>query len=153
MKSFFKITFLVTSMILASMFTSCEWDTSPELDHPLYVSYTITAGVLEFNGPEELLADMNAWIKAHQIIFDKELNYSTGEASEFVKTDAEAVTKYNTFLPQFKAYLEEVKGKLAIGTYGKVETPIKALFYVCAVRAQGQEGKLKYDQVEFNYPE
>lgn len=153
MKSFIKITFLVASMIMVSMFSSCDWDTSPEYDHPLYVTYTITAEPLEFNGPEQLLVDMKSWIKANHIIYDKEVNYSTGEASEFAKTDADAIAKYNTFLPQFRAYLEEVKGKLAAGTYGKVETPIRALFYVSAVRTQGQEGTLKYDQIEFTYPE
>ena len=153
MKSFFKITFLVVSMIMSSMFTSCDWDASPEYDHPLYITYSITAGSLEFNGPDQLLVDIKGWIKANQIVYDKEVNYTTGEASEFTKTDAEAISKYETFVPKFRAYLEEVKGKLAIGTYGKVDTPVKALFFVSATRTQGQEGTLKYDQIAFTYPE
>lgn len=154
MKSLFRITLLMTCMMLASgMFTSCEFDTSPEYDHPLYVTYTISAGSLEFSGPEQLLVDINAWIKSNQIVYDKQVNYSTGDASEFAKTDAEAITQYNTFYPKFKAYLDEVKGKLATGTYGELEQPIKAIFYVSASRTQGKEGHLKYDQISFNFPE
>ena len=154
MKSVFRITLLMTLMILASgAFTSCEFDTSPEYDHPLYVTYTISAGTLEYVGPEQLIVDINAWIKANQIVYDKQVNYSTGDASEFAKTDAEAITQYDSFSPKFRAHLEEVKGKLAAGTYGELEQPIKAIFYVSASRTQGKEGHLRYDQITFNNPE
>lgn len=154
MKSLFRITLLITCMMLASgAFTSCEFDTSPEYDHPLYVTYAISAGNLEFVGPEQLLVDMSAWIKSNQIVYDKQVNYSTGDASEFAKTDAEAIQQYGTFLPKFKAYLDEVRGKLADGTYGELTEPVKAIFYVSASRTQGKEGHLKYEQITFNYPE
>jgi hypothetical protein len=153
MKTFQNISMLMVCIILAATaFTSCEWDTSPEPDHPLYVTYTITASNIDFSGPEQLLPDMRAWIKANQIIYDKPVSYSTGEASEFTKTDAEAIKKYEEeFLPKFKAYLEEVKGKLKSGDYG-AGAVVNATFYTAATRTQGKDGNLKYEQFTLAYP-
>lgn len=136
--------------------TSCDWeklDRSPEPDHPMYVTYTISASSLEFAGPDELLEDIEAWIKTNQIAYDKKVSYKSGEASEFTKTDAEAVKKYEEFVPLFKAYLEEVKKKLAAGAYDELTSSgVSALFAVYAARTQGQQGNLKYDQIKFSYP-
>ena len=144
---------LVACLILAATaFTSCEWDTSPEPEHPLYVTYSITAGNIDFSGPELLLTDMQEWIKANQYIYDKQVNYSTGEASEFANTDNEAIKKYeNDFLPKFKAYLEEVKGKLKSGAYGE-GVVVNATFYATASRTQGKDGNLRYEQFKLDYP-
>ena len=137
--------------------TSCEWDTSKDFDHPLYVTYTISAGVIEFNGPEQLLVDIQTWIKANQLVYDKEVNYTTGEASEFEKTDEAAVKKYAEFAPKFKAYIEnDVTKSLKDGKYDDHETNTKAtvtaMFYTSAARTQGENGHLKYDQIKFTYP-
>lgn len=136
--------------------TSCDWeklDRSPEPEHPLYVTYTISASSLEFAGPDQLLIDIQTWIKTNQIAYDKQVNYKSGEASEFSKTDAEAVKKYEEFVPKFRAYLEEVKKKLATGTYGELTNgSVSALFSVYAARTQGEGGNLKYDQIKFTYP-
>ena len=153
MKQLYKFSLALVFMVFATTsFTSCEWDTSPEPDHPMYVTYTISAESATFAGPEQLLTDIHAWIKANSIIYDKPVNYSTGDASEFTNADAEAANKYEQeFLPRFKTYLNEVSSKLASGAYGKGES-VKATFYTYAKRAQGKQGDLKYDQFEFVYP-
>ena len=93
-----------------------------------------------------------AWVKANSIIYDTNVNYTSGEASEFTTTDAEAATKYeNEFVPKFKAYLNEVKSKLATGAYGR-DVEVRASFYTFANRAQGKQGDLKYEHIEFIYP-
>ena len=156
MKTIKKLSMLFACLILsATSFTSCEWDTSGEPDHPLFVSYTITAGAVRFDGPEQLLTDINAWIKANQIVYDVQVNYTTGDASEFTATDAQAITKYNEFAPKFKEYLNDMMKKLGEGAYKDEETGSNttvATFFISAARTQGQEGSLKYEQVEFNYP-
>ena len=154
MKFFEKISLrLVCMLMLARLTTSCDWDTSPEYDHPLYVTYTITASALSFDGPEQMLLDIQAWIKENQEAYDKQVNYKTGEASEFSKTDAEAIKKYEEFVPKFKAYLDEMKKKLDGGAYNDdISGDIRALFNVYAARTQGEGGNLKYDQIEFRYP-
>ena len=153
MRQFVKTSLLLFSMMIASaVFTSCEWDTSQDPPHPLYVSYTITASTAEFVGPQLLLQDINAWIKENQLVYDKAVNYTTGEASEFAKTDAQAVSEYEIFLPKFRAYLDEVKTQLAAGKYGEITNPVSAIFAVYAKRTQGKEGNLKYDQIKFTYP-
>ena len=145
-------------MLLASMFlslatfTSCEWDDSPEPEHPLYVTYTITAGAIEYTGPELLLPEIQAWIKTNQIVYDKPASYTTGEASEFAKTDAEAIKKYNDeFAPKFKSYLKELNSKLAAGAYGD-NVKVNATFYLAASRTQGKDGTLKYEEIQFIFP-
>lgn len=153
MKTFQKITMLLASLILAATsFSSCEWDNSPEPDHPLYVTYNITAGNIQFTGPELLLPEMLEWIKNNQIVYDKQVSYSTGEASEFTKTDSEAINRYEKeFLPKFQAYLDEVKSKLASGAYGDGAV-VDATFYTTASRTQGQGGTLKYEEFKLLYP-
>lgn len=156
MKKIEKYYKLLTSLILAvATFTSCEWDKSPEYDHPTCVTYAISSGILSFEGPEQLQRDILAWIKENSIDYDKEVSYSTGEASEFAKTDAEAIKKYNEeYLPKFKSYLDELRRKLGLGTYGELPNgKVRILFYTTASRTQGQGGNLKYEQFEFNYPE
>jgi len=153
MKQIYKYALSLACIILAATsFSSCEWDNSPEPDHPLYVTYTISAGSVSFEGPEELLNEMLAWIKANAIIYDTQVNYTSGTASEFAKTDAEATQKYETqFMPKFRSYLNEVKGKLASGAYGS-NVQVKATFYTFASRGQGEQRDLKYEQVEFVFP-
>lgn len=153
MKPSLKSLLLIACLMLgASMFNSCEWDTSPEPEHPSYITYTISAASIEFNGPDQLLTDIKDWIKEYQDVYDKEVYYSTGEASEFSKTDAEAVKKYEAFLPKFKSFIDECKNRLASGKYGELETPVKARFSVFAKRTQGQDGNLRYDEVSLTHP-
>lgn len=133
-------------------FTSCEWDTSPEYDHPLYVTYSITAGIVSYDGPEALLLDFQSWVKENQNIYDKQVNYSKGEASEFAKADAEAIKKYEEFAPKFQAYLADLKKRLEGGAYSEdITGGVTATFFTSAARTQGESGHLKYDQIEFTY--
>lgn len=153
MKLIKRLSLLLVCLILSlESFNSCDFDTSPEPDHPLYVTYTISAGSVEFTGPDVVLQDINSWIKENQVVYDKQVSYKSGAASEFSKTDTEAVKKYEEFLPVFRAYLEEVKKKLATGTYGEKTSGVSAVFFVFASRTQGEEGHLKYDQINFSYP-
>lgn len=145
--------FLGCLILVIMSFDSCEFNNITDPEHPSFVSYTITAGNLNFTGPDQLLADIRSWIKENQIVYDVEVNYSTGEKSEFTKPDNEAIVKYEQFAPKFTAYLSELKTKLAAGKYGNIEHPVSATFYVSAVRSQGQEGTLKYDQISFHYPD
>ena len=153
MKQIHKYALALVCMILATTsFTSCDWDNSPEPEHPLYVTYTISAGSVSFSGPDQLLTDILAWVKANSIIYDTKVNYTTGAASEFTATDADAIKKYeNEFLPKFKAHLGEVQNQLAAGNYGK-GAEVRASFYTYAKRGQGQQGDLKYEHIEFIYP-
>lgn len=156
MKKIAKFYMMLSCLILAvASFTSCEWDRSPEYDHPTCVTYTISSGILSFEGPEQLQRDILAWIKENSMDYDKEVKYSTGEASEFVKTDAEAIKKYDEeYMPLFKSYLNELRKKLELGTYGALPNgKVRILFYTAAGRLQGESGHLKYEQIEFNYPE
>ena len=134
------------------MFNSCEWDTSSEPEHPTFISYDISASCLEFAGPDQLLIDINDWIKEHRDFYDLEVNYSTGEASEFTKSDAQAVKKYEAYLPKFRTFIDECKSRLAAGKYGELETPVKAKFSVYAKRIQGKDGNLCYDEVNLTHP-
>lgn len=154
MKTFYKILLLCFGMMLLPVtFSSCEWDFSEDPEHPLYVSYSITASNLQFNGPAMLLTDIKNWIKENQALYDVQVNYTTGEASEFTKTDADAILKYEEFVPKFKAYLNEVSKDLAAGKYPDMNPPVTATFSVYAARVQGQDGNLKYDQIDFVYPD
>lgn len=148
-----KLLFLGCLILAVMSFDSCEFNNIPDPEHPTYVSYTISAGSLSFTGPDQVLADIRSWIKENQLVYDVEVNYSTGEKSEFTKPDNEAIIKYEKFVPKFKAYLSELKTKLDAGKYGNIEHPITAIFYVSAVRTQGQDGTLKYDQIDFHYPD
>lgn len=148
---------LVCALLAATSFSSCDWDASNEPEHPLYVSYSISAGYISFIGPDQLLLDIQSWIKANQFVYDKQVDYDTGEASDFEKTDKDAVKKYEEFAPKFKAYLEgEVKKDLAAGKYNNAETNTPATvistFYISATRVQGKGGNLKYEEFKFSYP-
>lgn len=154
MKTLQKKLFFLGCLILAVMpFNSCELTDIPEPDYPTCVSYTISAGNISFNGPDQVLVDIRSWIKENQDVYDVEVSYSTGEKSEFTKPDNEAIIKYEKFVTKFKAYLTELKAKLAEGKYGNIEHPITARFFVSAVRTQGQEGTLKYEEFDFHYPD
>ena len=148
-----RLSLLLACLILSlSTFNSCDLDTSPEPDHPLYVTYTISASSLEFTGPEKLLLDFQAWVKENQVVYDKQVSYKTGDASEFSKTDAEAVKKFEEFQPLFKTYLNELKKKLENGVYGNPPSNVAAMFCIYASRTQGEGGNLKYEQIKFSYP-
>lgn len=144
---------LACALMATTAFTSCEWDDSPEPDHPLFVTYTVSATDSVFVGPAQLLLDIEAWIRANHDIRDVEVSYSTGEASEFAKTDAEAVKRYEAFAPKFKAYLQqEVYSKLKKGDYGTNVT-VDAIFHIFATRTQGEKGTLRYESLKFSYPD
>ena len=149
MKKFYIVSILLISSLLA--LTSCEFDTSPEPDYPLYATYTISANYTQFSGPAQLLTDIMQWVKANQDIYDTPVRYSTGAATEFAKTDAEAIERYNEFLIKFKAYLVEASKKVAEGAYGSA-AQVNGQFYVYAARTQGQDGNLKSESVPLIYP-
>jgi len=153
MRTYQKILASILCYIIATVaFTACEWDNSPEPDHPLFVTYTISAGVAEYTGSNLLLQDINTWIKANQRVYDVEIRYTSGDASEFTQQDADAVKAYESFAPKFKAYLDEVKAKLAKGDY-EPDNQVDATLYIFATRTQGESGNLKYEQIRLVYPD
>ena len=159
MKTYKRFLMLFAICILAATsFSSCEWDASEEPEHPLYVSYSISASEASFVGPDQLLVDILTWIKENQKVYDVKANYSTGHASEFAKTDADAIKYYDEFASKFKAYLEqEVTTKLNKGYYKsnnskETTVTVNASFHVYAQRIQGEDGNLKYEDVKFSYP-
>ncbi|MBQ6080683.1 MAG: hypothetical protein IJK93_10470 [Muribaculaceae bacterium] len=152
MKQFYKTCMTCALMLLFSAaFSSCNLDDSPEYDHPVYVSYTITATDISFTGPEQLLLDIQEWINANQLIYDVKINNSTGEQSDYAQSDTEARNKYGTFASKFKAYLAEVEAKLAAGGYG-ASAQVKAQFSITATRMQGNDRTLQYEAVDLVYP-
>lgn len=153
MKRIYQCAIAFTCLIMASVaFNSCEWDTSEDADFPLYVTYTISADYRVHVGPDSLFMDIKQWIRANQKAYDVKVNYSTGDPSEFTTTDAAAISHYEDFVPKFKAYLEEVKAKLAAGKYMDAHE-VSATFCTYAARVQGQNGTLRYEEFEFTYPE
>ena len=132
-------------------FLSCGLGDRTDPDHPLFVSYTISVSYDQYNGPDELLVEIKDWVEKNSVIYDTEVNYSTGAPEEFAHSDNEAIQKYNQFLPKFKAYLNEVTQKLANGSYG-AGAKVQADFYVYAVRGQGQGRDLKSEHVNYVYP-
>lgn len=143
---------LVSLLVMAGISVSCGIGNHEDPEHPVIVSYTISAGTVSFEGPDQLLLDIQAWIKANQIFKDYQVNYSTGEASEFSSADAEVIKTYNeVFLPKFKSYLNDVTASLNKGTYGK-DVNVKATFYAFASRIQGKGGDLKYEHIDYSYP-
>lgn len=153
MKKIYNLSLLTVCLILAiATFSACEFDTSPEPDYPSYVTYTISVGNTEFSGPEELLTDIDLWIKNNQIIYDTAAKYSSGAPSEFSQQDAEAVKKYDEFVPKVKAYFEEVKGKIAAKAYGDDVNSVNGTFYVFVSRGQGQGRDLKSETIRLVYP-
>lgn len=155
MNKYAKSSFLIiVSMLLMTAFLSCEWDdldSSDDPEHPSYVSYTISADTMEYQGPEQLIKDIKAWIRANQIMFDRQVSYTTGDPSEFAKTDAEALRKYEEFVPKFKNFLDDTKRRIAEGAYSTEEQPnvtVKIKFYTFASRVQGKCNNLKSDYFE-----
>lgn len=143
--------FLAGAILSMMAYISCGFNAPEDPEHPLFVSYSISASYDQYNGPDELLADVLAWVEQNSIFYDTEVNYSTGAASEFVQSDAEAIKKYDEFVPKFKAYLNEVATKLAKGTYGS-GAQVKADFYMYVVRGQGESRNIKSEHVNFVYP-
>jgi hypothetical protein len=137
--------------IISAAFSSCNLDDSPEYDHPVYVSYTITATDVSFTGPEQLLLDIQAWINANQLIYDVKVNNSVADHSDYTASDTEARNKFETFASKFKAYLAEVEAKLAAGGYG-ASAQVKAQFSITATRMQGNDRTLQSETVDLLYP-
>lgn len=152
MKSFQRLSMLFILLVLS--LTSCEWDNSPEPPHPTYISYNISAWLEDgYTGPELLFEDINTWIKNNSDAYDKKVEYSTGDASEFKTTDAEALTRYTAFKSKFTKYLDtEIKTRLAAGAYESKDVKVNATFYVFAERLQGNDNKLKSEKIVFTYP-
>lgn len=153
MKKIYNLFLLTICLILATAtFTACEFDTSPEPDYPSYVTYTISVGYTTFEGSELVLTDIETWIKNNQIIYDTPAKYSTGAPSEFSQQDAEAVKKYDEFVPKAKAFFEEVRGKLNVKAYGSDVNSVKGTFYVFVTRGQGDGRDLKSETINLVYP-
>lgn len=152
MKTFQRLSVLL--VVLALSFTSCDWDNSPEPPHPTYVTYTISALAESFEGPQALQLDIEGWIKKNAVIYDRKVDYSTGDVSEFAKHDPEALKNYESFKPKFIAYLNELKGRINNGGFGNDISKAKAqaTFIVYAERSYGDSNKLKSEKVEFSYP-
>lgn len=150
MKTYQKLSMLL--VVLALSFTSCDWDNSPEPEHPTYVSYTVSAWQESYDGPTILASDITDWIKRNTIIHEEKVNYSTGELSEFAKTDPTIYPYYDTFKSKFTTYLNnEVKTHLANGDYGK-DVKVQATYVVYANRSYGDGKELKSEKVTFSYP-
>lgn len=151
MKAFQKLSMLL--VVLALSFTSCEWDTSPEPEHPTYVTYTVSAWQESFDGPLQLSTDIATWIKDNTIMYDRQINYSTGDVSEFAKTDPEIYTHYDTFKAKFTNHLnKEVRNQLANSTmYGK-DVKVQATYFIFANRSYGDGKDFKSEKVVFSYP-
>ena len=139
-------------LVMTGIAVSCEFNVHEDPEHPIYVTYTISAGEVSFEGPDQLQMDIQAWIHNNQVSYDRQVNYSTGEASEFTTTDNEAIKKYEEeYVPKFKNHLQEVIAELNKGTYGK-SVSVKATFYLFAKRHQGKNSDLRYEHIEFTYP-
>ena len=153
MKRLITLSFVLFGLLTIAGITSCDFNVHEDPEHPLYVTYFISGGDVSFTGPDQLLMDIRAWIKNNQVSYDRQVNYSTGDASEFTTTDNEAVKKYEEeYVPKFKAHLNEVTAELDKGTYGK-SLQVKATFYVYAKRSQGKNGDLRYEHIEYTYPQ
>lgn len=153
MKRFFTLSLVLFGLLTIAGITSCDFNAHEDPEHPLYVTYSISAGEVKFEGPEQLKMDIEAWIKNNQVAYDRQVNYSTGDASEFTTTDNEAVKKYEEeYVPKFRAHLNEVTAELNKGTYGK-SIVVNATFFVYAKRSQGKNGDLRYEHIEYSYPQ
>ena len=130
-----------------------ECDNSPEPDHVKFISYQVSAQLddVTYTGPKELVTEMKKWIENNEVYYDLRYDYSTGAASEFTEEDAKALAKYEPFKAKFTQYLEEIRGKLAKGSFGK-DVKVSASFRVFAERGQGQDRVLKEETVNFTYP-
>ena len=154
MKKFYKFSLFITCFIFACIsFSSCGINTTEDPDFPLYVTYSISVYCDEFNGPDQLLTNINKWVDDNHYAYDEKVNYSTGAPEEFTTSDKMAVEeKYNVFLPKFKTFLEETRTKLANGAYGDAKQQVKAHFIVYCSRLQGQGNTLACDGIDFIYP-
>ena len=132
-------------------FLSCGLGDKTDPDHPLFVSYVISVVCEEYNGPEQLLTEINNWISNNSVYDDIEVNYTTGAIEEFAKSDADELKKYEELLTKFKSYLNELNGKLSKGSYSGVSN-VDIDFFVYAKRLQGQGKDLKSEHVRFIYP-
>lgn len=152
MKRVHKISLLHACAILSVLtFLSCGLGDKTDPDHPLFVSYEISVGCEEYNGPDQLLTDINNWISNNMVYYEIEIKYTTGAKEEFAQSDAEALQKYDAFLSKFKSYLNELSGKLSKGSYDGV-SKVDIDFFVYAKRLQGQGKDLKSEHVRFIYP-
>ena len=151
MKTYQKLSVLLVCLTLGLM--SMECDRSPEPEHVKYISYQVSAQLIEtsYSGPKALVEDTKKWLDANEVYYDLKYEYSTGAASEFTKYDAQALEKYAPFKAKFNQYLEETRGRLAKGDYGK-DAKVNATFRVFAERGQGQDRVLKEENVTFTYP-
>ena len=141
MKKIKSLTLLIVAvMLVVGITSSCEFDNSPEPDHPTYVTYTISAGYVNYVGPQQLIDDVMQWVTDNDTVYDTKVD------------DAKAIKEYEKFVPKFKEFLNQVKDQLAAGAYGDV-TSVSVTFYVFAARTQGKDGNLQYEQFEFVYPD
>ena len=151
MKTVQKLSVLLVCLALGLM--SMECDNSPEPAHAKFISYTISAelDLNSYTGPQDLPNDIKAWVDKNEVYYDLPFEYSTGAASEFAKYDAEALKKYDPFKTKLLQYLEELKGRLAKGDYGK-DSKVNATIRVFAERGQGESRSLKNETVNLTYP-
>ena len=151
MKEYYRFFSLAVAILFVmALCNSCDRPEDPEF--PSFVSYHITGDILSYDGPEQMLPDIKAWLRANDLSYDTKLDYSTGDASEFTESDIEAVKKYQQqYLPKFRTYLNELHAKIDAGTYGKLDN-VKITFCTYASRTQGKQNTLAYDQHEFSYP-
>lgn len=154
MKYLRKTSLLLAAMLLSlTVFTSCDWDNSPEPEYPSKVTYSISADYTEFDGPEQLLLDIKSWIEDNKTGYLADASYSTGAASEFVNQDAQAAKVMDQFTAKFINYLQTtVKEALAAGTYGE-GVQVNARFYTYVQRDLGQDRDVKVTLVPFVYPD
>ena len=151
MKKIHKLSFLFACLIMSmTAFMSCDFDGPADPDHPLFVTYTISAGFDQFTGPEQLQIDVKKWINENQIAYDREINYNSSDPSVYEKDDAEAIAKFNDCMVKFNNYLNDLRQKLNSGTYGDV-SQVNIPFYVYARRTQGENRYFKNESVPFVY--
>lgn len=154
MKSLHKTRIILATLLLSTLaFTSCDWDNSPEPEFPSKVTYSISADYTEFDGPEQLLLDIQAWVQENKEGLALDGNFSSGAASEFANVDAQAAKQLDAFTTKFRNYLNTtVKSALDAGTYGD-NVRVNAKFYTYVVRGQGENPSVKTTSVFFTYPE
>ncbi len=146
----FKKSFMLLAVLALSLI-SCDWDTSPEPDHPTYITYTISAITENFNGPSMLQSDMEKWIKKNTVIYYEKTNTLAGNETDYARNDPEALKKYEAFKSTLSTFLSTgIKAEIDKGTYG-VSKDIKAqgTFQVYVDR---DGSVLKSEKMEFSYP-
>jgi len=152
MKRFQQLSFLLACLVMSIVtLQSCEFDTPPDPDHPLFVTYSISASYDQIVGPETLQTDVKKWIQSNQLAYDREINYNSSDPTVFETDDAEALVKYEAYMEKFNAFIIELKKKLDSGTYGEV-TQVNIPFVVYCKRSQGANRTLKSESIPFVYP-